>query len=656
MARTISAPQNFNKGTVDQGARTQNITFKFYGSSNEALDLEIDIWWGWGYSASPSPSTGPNNKTQSPPGTLWWTNRSFNADCDDAIYTSTRGRTKSFFDIVTWDQTKNQSQGKTWAVNPTVGTPSLSAETSSTITVDGSWTPATKDTTVTLYVQYKKTSDSTWTQWGTSADTGTGYTSLSADQITITGLDSETSYDVRYHCDRTGTTNDTTSYYSSTATTSTIADTPSVTTDAASGIGITTATLNATVDHNTVDGNLSWRYIDTASYSAPPDDAQGTELSYSSNPITEDTTVGEQATGLTANTAYTFWAIYDPTGAGDTVFGAADTFTTQVDPGAQAAEQEMLPIITYDRKWGIATTVFFVVPQDAGSSSDLIYDGAAVWGAGETKMTGIVYDDDSTPTITAEANTTSNPARVASTPIYRLDLTAAEMQHDELYITLTNAGTSVRDIMLLVRTRKQLGTFDVDASAKATNTDAVTFTGNGTGAGLNCVAGDGDGVGIRGVLGDHVQNYGTLAAYNSSTSVDLDNSTAVTTNDYYNGAIILFHSGTGAGQARVITDYDGASYAATLNKAVATALDATTEYIIIPGPDTWAISPGAKLSALPSFTSNYADMIQFNFERFHNKRTQTATLFTLRDGDDSGDLATNAVDDDGTTQTHNQMA
>ena len=579
-----------------------------------------------------STSNGQSNKTFVADDNTWsWRGRCRNLTDNEEI----NGPTKYF---------------KSEAIPATASNPTVTTIGATSVGLNCDFFPNTLHSTATCALECKLTSEPTiWTQAGATAATG-GYAEVTMIRG-VTGLTAETSYDVRLVITRN--TTDETSFTSATVSFNTIADIASVTTDAATGIGFTGATFNATMDHNTEDGALSWRFH--TSDPGTGDDTTGTEVAYGSNPITADGSYSVDSGALSASTTYYFWAIYEPTVSGTKVFGATTSFTTTADPGAEAAATDMLPIITYDRKWGVATTLFFVVPQNAGSSSDLIYDGAAVWGSGETKMTGIVYDDDSTPTITAEANTSSNPARVASTPVYRLDLDATEMGHDELYITLTNAGTSVRDIALYVRTHQMLSTVDLDASAKATNTTAYTATGNGTGAGASFIGGDSDGPDIKGSLGTHTQNFGTLAAYNSTTSVDLDNSTAIQTNDTYNGAIILFTGGTGLGQARVITDYVGSTYAATLNTPVATALDTTTTYIIIPGSDWDRISPGVELAALPTKTSSYASLLQFLFQRFVYKRLQTATEFKMKEDDGSTDFASNAVDDDGSTQTHNEM-
>ena len=52
-------------------------------------------------------------------------------------------------------------------------------------------------------------------------------------------------------------------------------------------------------------------------------------------------------------------------------------------------------------------------------------------------------------------------------------------------------------------------------------------------------------------------------------------------NDYYNNATIIIVSGTGAGQVRVITDYDGGTRVATVGQAWGTQPDNTSKYQII---------------------------------------------------------------------------
>jgi hypothetical protein len=68
----------------------------------------------------------------------------------------------------------------------------------------------------------------------------------------------------------------------------------------------------------------------------------------------------------------------------------------------------------------------------------------------------------------------------------------------------------------------------------------------------------------------------------AATTIDLD-AAAAATNDYYNGAFILLTGGTGAGQGRFITDYDGAAKRATVDQAWITNPASGTTFAILPG-------------------------------------------------------------------------
>src|SRR3990167_2442587 len=186
-----------------------------------------------------------------------------------------------------------------------------------------------------------------------------------------------------------------------------------------------------------------------------------------------------------------------------------------------------------------------------------------------------------------------------------------------------------------------------------TNTTALLATGVGSGHGISAVGGA-TGLDIDGVLGQHVMRFNTATAGGAS-SITLDAS-ASATNDYYNGALIMLVGGTGAGQARTITDYVGSTLVATVNKSWATNPASGSVFAIIPGDDPWEIAPGAELAALPTYSSSFAKMLQFLFQRFVYKRTQTATTFTMLKDDGSTSFATGGVSDDGTTQTHNEIS
>lgn len=78
---------------------------------------------------------------------------------------------------------------------------------------------------------------------------------------------------------------------------------------------------------------------------------------------------------------------------------------------------------------------------------------------------------------------------------------------------------------------------------------------------------------------------GTCAAGSFTTTINLDFNTANINDDYYNGKIIEITSGTGAGQASVITDYDftaATSAIVTISPAFTVAPINTSTYSIYP--------------------------------------------------------------------------
>lgn len=295
-------------------------------------------------------------------------------------------------------------------------------------------------------------------------------------------------------------------------------------------------------------------------------------------------------------------------------------------------------------KYGVATTIYFTLEDPAATSSDLLFDGTAPLQADMLIFKDGVYD-----------STSDNaPAQINSDRLYSVAISAAEMTANRVDVIVHDASaTTFRDAHLVVLTHVALGSADIDAATGTkANTTALKLTGYGSGHGLECVKGA-TGNDIDAALGKHVLRAGTCQSGSASSAV-LDSS-ASATNDYYNGALILFHTGTGAGQARVITDYAGATTTCTLNKALASALGADTEYVILPGPDSWAISPGAELSAMPTYASTMMQIVQFLFQRFAYKREQTATDFSMKKVDDSTELDNATLSDNGTTQSFGRI-
>lgn len=593
--------------------RTRNLTVSGYGTAT--IDPDTTAASGSFSSASATSGTAPSALAADTTYPIYaWINHEYDGD----VF----GSTLNF---------------KTAAEVATASAPSVGSITASSASVSCDFVAKVSASTCTAQLQYKRTVDSTWTNFGTAKTDGTGYGTSTIGPQSLTGLTHSTAYDVRLVLTRT-TANDT-STTSATTSFNTLVGEPDVTTDAVSAIAATTATLNATVTVNAgTNVTVYWKY----GTDNPP-----TQFTTSSQAVSGDGSFSQGISSLSSSTLYyvqAYVAFDTPSGSPNS--GSVASFTTAADPLAEAAEEDHVRIFYFDRKYGVSDAVTFVVPDVASSSSDRFFNTTAPFASGDVKIS---IDGG------AVANTTNLPTRIGSTPLFTLTLTAAELQGSEIDVYLVDAdGPAWRDTLLKIRTELLLGNVQIDAATGTkANTSAVVATGYGSGHGISAVAGA-TGLDFDGVFGQHVQRFNTATAGGAST-ITLDAS-ASSTNDYYNGSLIMIVSGTGAGQARVITDYVGSTQVATVNKSWATNPASGSVFIIIPGDDPWKVSPAAELSALPTYASNYADLLQFIFQRFVYKRTQTATTFTMYKDDGSTSLTTAGVSDDGTTQTHNELA
>ena len=313
-----------------------------------------------------------------------------------------------------------------------------------------------------------------------------------------------------------------------------------------------------------------------------------------------------------------------------------------------------MQVYEYKRKYGVILTaqpLFFTLQTPSGTNSNTFITG-------QSFTAGTPGGTDGDVQISKDGGAFVNVTNVPTTlgPGYQLILTAAEMQANEIDIVIKDlSGPNYRDAHLRVITHLQLGSVDIDAATGAkANTTAITATGYGSGHGIAAVAGA-TGQDINGVLAEMVLRTNICQASTAADAV-LDTG-ASASNDYYNGAIIMIVAGTGAGQSRYITDYVGASKTCSLNRNWTTAPDTSSRFIILGGDDPWGQAVTAELSALPSATvPTFSQMLQFLYQRFRFKRTQTAVLFSMLKADDSTPLGTGGVDDDGTTQTHEKMS
>lgn len=525
---------------------------------------------------------------------------------------------------------------KTGAVVASASTPSSSAVTSTTATISCDYFPNVNESTSSAQLQYKKTTDPSWTNAG-SPNTSGGYAEVTESED-LTGLEAATQYQVRLVITRTTATG--TSLTSSTASFTTDAGVPTVTTDAASVVTNSSANLNATVTVNSGTGvEVYWMWGTTSG---------ALDQTTSTQAVSSDGSFGVNISGLSASTTYYFQAFTSfTTPAGSPASGSELSFATAADPAAEAVDEEHMHIYEYDGVYGATKDLYFTLQSPAATSSDRLVTTApgSLFASGDIKVS---KDGGS---FANAANSVSQIA--ASNPLYKLTLSTSEMSAEDVVVQIVDQdGPAFRDALIHVRSSIRTGHFEVNASNR-TNTSGAVFTGSGSGHGISAVKGT-TGRDIDGVLGNHVQRHNTAQA-GGSTSIQLDTS-ASAANDFYNGAVVLIASGTGAGQARVITDYVGSTTTATVNKAWSTNPASGSEFVILTGDDPWKIAPGAELSALPTYASTYADMIQFFLQRFAYQREQTATTFTMRKADGSTSFATGAIDDDGSQQTHGALS
>lgn len=523
---------------------------------------------------------------------------------------------------------------KTVSIAGTSSAPAISSITSSTATVNCNFVANVTESTTSAQVEYKRTVDSSWTAGGSPYTTGTGYGTTAITAINLTGLTSSTAYDVRLVTTRT-TANDVT-ITSATTSFNTLAGEPEVTTDAATSVAATSANLNSTVTINAgTTVTTYWKY----GIQDPP-----TDTTTASQSVSTSGSFNVAITGLTASTTYyaqAFVAFTLPSGTPNN--GSVVTFSTSADPAAEAASEDHLTIQEYDAVYGVQKAFVFLAASPSATSSNLFLSAAAPWATTECRIT----KDGGTV-----ADCTNAPTRIGTSAFYTITLTATEMQAENIWVHINDTGAAARDVAIHVRTSIEVGKFIANA-LQMTNTTAFLCTGIGSGHGASFVAGA-TGFDIDGILGQHVQRGATATAGGAST-ITLDAS-ASSTNSYYNGSIIMIVGGTGAGQSRVITGYVGGTLVATVHKAWATNPASGSIFVILGGDDTWEIPGGAELAALPTFASSMGKHLQFLFQRFMYGRAMTATLFTMYKDDGTTPLFTAAMADNGTTQTHAELA
>lgn len=534
---------------------------------------------------------------------------------------------------------------KTNAMAATASAPTSSAVTSEGATISCNYYPNTLESLATVLLEYKRTVDTTWIQAGVT-DTGkSGYSLLNISR-TLTGLDPSTQYDFRLRLTRT--TNNLTTLTSASGSFTTTAGVPAVTTDAPSNLAARSATLNGTLALNAgTDVNCYFMW----GTDNPP-----TQNQTANQPLAADGSFSEDISGLSPSTTYYVQAFASFTyPAGSPSSGAVASFATPADPGVAAVQEARMQVYEFTRRYGVALAagaaplesgpLVFTLQTPAGTNSDTFVVGASFQQADIT-----ISLDGAAPAAITNVNQISTLGNG-----YALVLTAAEMAASEIDVFIKDvSGLAFRDAHLRVITHRQYGSMVLDcATGSKPNATALLAKGYGSGHGISAVKGA-TGSDIDGVLGGHVIRHGTFTT-GAANPIDTG---ASAVNDFYNNMLLMVIAGTGVGQARIIKDYDGATFAFTPNRAWSTNPGTGAEYVVLPGADVWNVSPGAELTAIPTFNSSFGQLLQLVFQRFAYKITQTATVQTLFKSVAGGQTALGArtVSDDGSTQTIGELS
>lgn len=317
-----------------------------------------------------------------------------------------------------------------------------------------------------------------------------------------------------------------------------------------------------------------------------------------------------------------------------------------------------------------------------------------------------------------------------SSGMYFLDLASTEMDGDTVAV-IVKTSTSGAKTTPIVMYPNEAGDIDVDVTAFGGT--AGTFSGGRPEVNTTHAAGTAWNSGAIGaatlaadtitaakVAADVTTELRALASGTSdsgTTTTMVDAARTEADTDYWKGNLILFTSGTIAGQVRLITGFTPATDTITFAPATTQAVGTQT-YEILPagradiqlwlGSVVNALASGrvdatagelqagvitassiaaaaitaakfaadaidstvlaasavdeiwdeamTEIAAVPAVTASYRDALRWMFALTRNKITQTSTTQALRNDADLASIATAAVSDDGTTAIRGEWA
>ncbi len=350
-ATSITSTGATLNGTVNANNDSTTVTF----------DYGLDTSYGSSVTADQSPVSGNTDTAVSKAITGLTPNTTYHFRVDA---TNSGGTTDGL------DQTFTTS-----AVAPTATTNAATSITATDATLNGT-VNANNDSTAVTFEYGLDTSYGTTVTANQSPVTGTTDTAVSK---AITGLTPNTTYHFRVDAvNGAGTTDG----HDQTFTTSVIA--PNATTNAATSITSTGATLNGTVNANNDSTTVTFEYGLSTTY--------GTTVTADQSPVSgnTDTAVSKAITGLTPNTTYHFRV--EATNSAGTTDGLDQTFTTSAAAPNATTNAATLVTTTGATLNGTvnannnSTTVTFEYGLDTSYGTTVTADQSPVTGTTDTAV------------------------------------------------------------------------------------------------------------------------------------------------------------------------------------------------------------------------------------------------------------------------------
>lgn len=245
------------------------------------------------------------------------------------------------------------------------------------------------------------------------------------------------------------------------------------------------------------------------------------------------------------------------------------------------------------------------------------------------------------------ADATNEATEIAtSSGMYYLDLTAGEMNYDTVAIVVKTSTSGAKTTPMVLY---PVEATDIPVNVKAISDDTTSadnlesYTDGTTPAPVNVTQISGDGTAadnLEAACDGTTYNIGGGAVVAASVTGAVGSVTGAV------GSVAGVVSGNVEGSVQSVID------AVTVGGLDATAKAHVNAEVI----DALAVDTYAEPGSVPAATASLKDMVHWLFSLARNKRTTTSAAETLRNDGDSGDVATAALTDDGSTFTRGEWS